>query len=132
MLQGTTQNDIVKEYLSRGTYIFPPVPSRRLTVDTIAYTVRNVPKWNPINVCSYHLQEAGATPVQEVAYALATAIDVLDAVRDSGQIAADAASPTWSGGSASSSTPGSASSRRPARCAPSPRCGTGSALSATA
>ncbi len=89
VLSGTTQNDIVKEYLSRGTFIFPPIPSRRLTVDTIAYTVRNVPKWNPINVCSYHLQEAGATPHQEVAYALATAIGVLDAVRDSGQIPAD-------------------------------------------
>jgi len=85
-LQGTTQNDIVKEYLSRGTYIFPPGPSRRLIVDMIAYTVREVPKWNPINVCSYHLQEAGATPVQEIAYALATAIGVLDAVRDSGKI----------------------------------------------
>jgi (2R)-ethylmalonyl-CoA mutase len=87
-LQGTTQNDIVKEYLSRGTYIFPPGPSRRLIVDMIAYTVREVPKWNPINVCSYHLQEAGATPVQEVAYALATAIGVLDAVRDSGKVEA--------------------------------------------
>jgi (2R)-ethylmalonyl-CoA mutase len=86
VLSGTTQNDIVKEYLSRGTFIFPPLPSRRLIVDTIAYTVRNVPKWNPINVCSYHLQEAGATPSQEVAYALATAIGVLDAVRESGQI----------------------------------------------
>ncbi len=86
VLSGTTQNDIVKEYLSRGTYIFPPRPSRRLTVDTIAYTVRHVPKWNPINVCSYHLQEAGATPHQEVAYALATAIGVLDAVRESGQV----------------------------------------------
>jgi len=85
-LQGTTQNDIVKEYLSRGTYIFPPGPSRRLIVDTVAYTVRHVPKWNPINVCSYHLQEAGATPVQEIAYALATAIGVLDAVRDSKKI----------------------------------------------
>jgi len=89
VLSGTTQNDIVKEYLSRGTFIFPPVPSRRLTVDMIAYTVRNVPRWNPINVCSYHLQEAGATPSQEVAYALATAIGVLDAVRESGQISAD-------------------------------------------
>src|SRR5580704_5859510 len=88
-LSGTTQNDIVKEYLSRGTYIFPPGPSLRLTVDTIAYTVRRVPKWNPINVCSYHLQEAGATPVQEVAYALATAIGVLDAVRASGKVADD-------------------------------------------
>ncbi|HXA31571.1 MAG TPA: methylmalonyl-CoA mutase family protein [Acidimicrobiales bacterium] len=85
-LSGTTQNDIMKEYLSRGTFIFPPLPSRRLTVDTIAYTVRQVPKWNPINVCSYHLQEAGATPHQEVAYALATAIGVLDAVRQSGQV----------------------------------------------
>jgi (2R)-ethylmalonyl-CoA mutase len=87
-LSGTTQNDIVKEYLSRGTYIFPPGPSRRLIVDMIAYTIRHVPKWNPINVCSYHLQEAGATPSQEVAYALATAIGVLDAVRDSGKIEA--------------------------------------------
>jgi len=86
LLAGTTQNDIVKEYLSRGTFIFPPVPSLRLTVDTIVYTVRHVPKWNPVNVCSYHLQEAGATPVQEIAYALATAIGILDAVRDSGQI----------------------------------------------
>jgi len=88
-LQGTTQNDIIKEYLSRGTYIFPPAASMRLTTDTIAYTVTNVPKWNPINICSYHLQEAGATPVQEIAYAMATAIAVLDAVRDSGQVPAD-------------------------------------------
>ncbi len=86
LLGGTTQNDIVKEYLSRGTYIFPPGPSLRLTVDTIAYTVRHAPRWNPINVCSYHLQEAGATPVQEIAYALATAIGVLDGVRVSGKI----------------------------------------------
>jgi (2R)-ethylmalonyl-CoA mutase len=86
VLQGTTQNDIIKEYLSRGTYIFPPEASRRLTVDTIAYTVRHVPRWNPINVCSYHLQEAGATPLQELAYALATAVGVLDAVRESGQV----------------------------------------------
>jgi ethylmalonyl-CoA mutase len=86
LLAGTTQNDIVKEYLSRGTYIFPPGPSARLTVDTVAYTVHHVPKWNPINVCSYHLQEAGATPVQEIAYALATACAVLDAVRESGQV----------------------------------------------
>jgi (2R)-ethylmalonyl-CoA mutase len=85
-LAGTTQNDIVKEYLSRGTYIFPPEASRRLTVDTIAWAAHHAPRWNPINVCSYHLQEAGATPVQELAYALATAIGVLDAVRDSGQI----------------------------------------------
>jgi (2R)-ethylmalonyl-CoA mutase len=85
-LAGTTQNDIIKEYLSRGTYVFPPGPSMRLTSDTIAYTVTAMPKWNPINICSYHLQEAGATPVQEVAYALSTAIAVLDAVRDSGQV----------------------------------------------
>ncbi|HLI54008.1 MAG TPA: protein meaA [Acidimicrobiales bacterium] len=85
-LSGTVQNDIVKEYLSRGTYIFPPLPSLRLTVDLIAWTVRNVPRWNPINVSSYHLQEAGATPVQELAYALSTAIAVVDAVRDSGQL----------------------------------------------
>ena len=88
-LAGTTQNDIVKEYLSRGTYIFGPEPSRRLTVDLVCHAVRHVPKWNPINVCSYHLQEAGATPVEEVAYALATAIDVLDAVRESGQVSDD-------------------------------------------
>ena len=85
-LSGTTQNDIIKEYLSRGTYVFPPVPSLRLITDMIAYTVHHVPRWNPINVCSYHLQEAGATPVQEVAFALSTAIAVLDAVRESGQV----------------------------------------------
>ena len=85
-LRGTTQNDIVKEYLSRGTYIFPPAQSRRLIVDMVAWCAHHAPKWNPMNVCSYHLQEAGATPVQEVAYALATAIGVLDAVRDSGQV----------------------------------------------
>jgi (2R)-ethylmalonyl-CoA mutase len=84
-LSGTTQNDIIKEYLSRGTYIFPPAPSLRLTTDTIVWTVRHLPRWNPINICSYHLQEAGATPVQEVAYALCAAMAVLDAVRDSGQ-----------------------------------------------
>jgi (2R)-ethylmalonyl-CoA mutase len=85
-LAGTTQNDIIKEYLSRGTYVFPPEHSLRLTTDMIAYTVRNVPQWNPINICSYHLQEAGATPVQELAYALSTAIAVLDSVRGSGQV----------------------------------------------
>ena len=89
LLAGTTQNDIVKEYLSRGTYIFPPDASRRLTVDTIVHAVRHVPRWNPINVCPYHLQEAGATPVQELAYGLATAIAVLDAVRESGQVRED-------------------------------------------
>ncbi|WP_426567173.1 protein meaA [Angustibacter sp. McL0619] len=85
-LAGTTQNDIIKEYLSRGTYAFPPAPSLRLITDMIAYTVSSMPRWNPINICSYHLQEAGATPVQEVAYALSTAVAVLDAVRDSGQV----------------------------------------------
>jgi (2R)-ethylmalonyl-CoA mutase len=87
-LAGTTQNDILKEYLSRGTYIFPPGPSVRLTTDLIAYTVTRMPKWNPVNVCSYHLAEAGATPVQEIAYTLGTAITLLDAVRDGGQIPA--------------------------------------------
>src|SRR5882762_946285 len=81
-LQGTTQNDILKEYLSRGTYAFPPAPSMRLIADMIAYTVEHVPKWNPINICSYHLQEAGATPVQEIAYAMSNAIAVLDAARE--------------------------------------------------
>jgi len=85
-LRGTTQNDIVKEYLSRGTYIFPPEPSRRLIVDMIAWCSQHAPLWNPTNICSYHLQEAGATPTQEIAYSLATAIGVLDAVRDSGQV----------------------------------------------
>ncbi len=80
-LQGTTQNDIIKEYLSRGTYVFPPAPSLRLTKDVILFTTKEVPKWNPMNVCSYHLQEAGATPVQELSYALAIAIAVLDTVR---------------------------------------------------
>ena len=85
-LAGTTQNDIIKEYLSRGTYVFPPGPSMRLITDVVAYTVTALPRWNPINICSYHLQEAGATPVQEVAYALSTAVAVLDSVRDSGQV----------------------------------------------
>ncbi len=85
-LQGTTQNDILKEYLSRGTYIFPPAPSLKLTGDVIAFTYRELPKWNPMNVCSYHLQEAGATPVQELAYALANAAAVLDAVKQGGQV----------------------------------------------
>jgi (2R)-ethylmalonyl-CoA mutase len=88
-LSGTTQNDIIKEYLSRGTYVFPPGPSLRLITDMVAWTVRNVPKWNPINICSYHLQEAGATPVQEVAYAMCTAISVLDAVFSTGQVPED-------------------------------------------
>ncbi|SEC78991.1 (R)-ethylmalonyl-CoA mutase [Nocardioides exalbidus] len=88
-LAGTTQNDIIKEYLSRGTYAFPPEASMRLIADMIAYTVHQVPKWNPINICSYHLQEAGATPTQELAYALSTAIAVLDQVRDAGQVSED-------------------------------------------
>ena len=88
-LRGTTQNDIVKEYLSRGTYIFPPEASRRLIVDMIVWCREHAPSWNPMNVCSYHLQEAGATPVQEIAYAMATAIDVLDAVKASGRITDD-------------------------------------------
>jgi ethylmalonyl-CoA mutase len=86
VLQGTTQNDIIKEYLSRGTYVFPPAPSMRLTKDVILFTTREVPKWNPMNVCSYHLQEAGATPVQELSFALATACAVLDTVRASGEV----------------------------------------------
>jgi (2R)-ethylmalonyl-CoA mutase len=85
-LAGTTQNDIIKEYLSRGTYVFPPEHSLRLISDVISYTVNEIPKWNPINICSYHLQEAGATPTQELAYALCTAIAVLDAVKDAGQV----------------------------------------------
>jgi (2R)-ethylmalonyl-CoA mutase len=89
VLAGTTQNDIIKEYLSRGTYIFGPEASRRLTVDLVCHAVRHVPTWNPINVCSYHLQEAGATPVEEIAYAMATAVGVLDAVRESGQVSED-------------------------------------------
>ena len=131
LLAGTTQNDIVKEYLSRGTYIFPPGPSLRLTVDTIAYTVRHAPKWNPINVCSYHLQEAGATPVQEIAYALATAIGVLDGVRASGKID-ESELPAVVGRISFFVNPASASWRRPARCGPSTGCGTASAVSATA
>jgi (2R)-ethylmalonyl-CoA mutase len=89
-LEGTTQNDIIKEYLSRGTYIFPPGPSLRLISDMIAYSVHAIPRWNPINVCSYHLQEAGATPEQEIAYALANALAVLDAVRDRDDVPEDA------------------------------------------
>jgi ethylmalonyl-CoA mutase len=85
-LAGTTQNDIIKEYLSRGTYAFPPEPSMRLTTDVVAYTVEHLPRWNPLNICSYHLQEAGATPAQELAFALANAIAVLDAVRERGQV----------------------------------------------
>ncbi|MGH6692202.1 MAG: methylmalonyl-CoA mutase family protein, partial [Gammaproteobacteria bacterium] len=88
-LAGTVQNDVIKEYLARGTYIFPPRPSLKLIEDVIAFTAREMPKWNPSNVCSYHLQEAGATPVQELAYALANAIAVLDQVRAGGQVSPD-------------------------------------------
>jgi (2R)-ethylmalonyl-CoA mutase len=88
-LTGTIQNDIIKEYLSRGTYVFPPAPSLRLIKDTIVFSCREAPKWNPTNVCSYHLQEAGATPVQELAFALATAQAVLDTVRASGEVSAE-------------------------------------------
>ncbi|MGM0562193.1 MAG: methylmalonyl-CoA mutase family protein, partial [Pseudomonadota bacterium] len=85
-LTGTVQNDVIKEYLSRGTYMLPPAPSLKLTTDVIAFTYRELPRWNPMNVCSYHLQEAGATPVQELAYALTTATAVLDSLRDGGQV----------------------------------------------
>src|SRR6201990_2579054 len=85
-LQGTIQNDIIKEYLSRGTYVFPPAPSMRLIKDVEIFPTTELPKWNPMNICSYHLQEAGATPVQELAYALATAIAVLDTVKKSGEV----------------------------------------------
>ena len=114
-LQGTTQNDIIKEFLARGTYAFPPGPSMRLIADMVAYTVEHVPKWNPINICSYHLQEAGATPVQEIAYAMTNAIAVLDAVAR-----ARAARTAWARSSAasrSSSTPACASSRSTRSCA---------------
>jgi (2R)-ethylmalonyl-CoA mutase len=88
-LSGTTQNDIIKEYLSRGTYIFPPEPSMRLTIDMITWTYTHMPKWNPMNICSYHLQEAGATPVQEISYALVNAIEILDRVKKSGVLSAE-------------------------------------------
>jgi hypothetical protein len=131
LLQGTTQNDLIKEYLSRGTYIFPPEPSLRLIGDMIAWCYREVPKWNPMNVCSYHLQEAGATPEQELAFALATAISVLDTVRPAARCPrkTSRSSPR---GSASSSTPACGSSPSCARCGRSPGCGTRSCWSATA
>ena len=104
-LSGTTQNDILKEYLSRGTYIFPPEPSLRLTSDLIAFACRETPKWNPVNICSYHLQEAGATPVQELAFALANAIAVLDTVKASSGVD-PLTCRLWLVASASSSMPG--------------------------
>ena len=121
VLQGTTQNDILKEYLSRGTYAFPPGPSMRLIADMVAYTVNHVPKWNPINICSYHLQEAGATPVQEIAYAMSNAIAVLDAVRERGRRRSSCR--RSSAASPSSSTPASASSRSTRSCARWASCG---------
>ena len=131
-LTGTVQNDILKEYLSRGTYIFPPAPSLRLIKDVIVYTNREMPKWNPTNVCSYHLQEAGATPAQELAFALATAEAVLDEVRGSGEVS-EADFPRVVGSiSPSSSMPACGSSPKSRRCAPSSICGTRSPRSATA
>ena len=102
LLKGTTQNDIIKEYLSRGTYMFPPEPSMRLISDMVAYTVDAIPSWNPINICSYHLQEAGATPVQEIAYAMANAVAVLDAVRARDDVPEDAMPAAWWAASPSS------------------------------
>ena len=125
-LSGTTQNDIIKEYLSRGTYIFPPAPSMRLIADVVSFTYKEVPKWNPINVCSYHLQEAGATPEQELAFALANAIAVLDAVKARARCRRMSFR-RWSAASASSATPASASSQSCARCGRSASCGTRSA-----
>ena len=123
-LAGTTQNDIIKEYLSRGTYVFPPGPSMRLITDMVAYTVTAMPKRYWINICSYHLQEAGATPVREIAYAISTAIAVLDSVRDSGQVPQERFGEVVARISFFWSTRASASSRRCARCAPSPSSGT--------
>ena len=108
-LRGTTQNDIIKEFLSRGTFIFPPEPSLRLTADTIEYTVRHIPSWNPMNLCSYHLQEAGATPAQEIAFTLANACTVLDRVKERPGVSIPRRRRR---SSRSSSTPASASSRR--------------------
>ena len=129
-LQGTTQNDIIKEFLARGTYAFPPAASMRLIADMIAYTVEHVPKWNPINICSYHLQEAGATPVQEIAYAMSNAIAVLDAARE--RVPEPSAWNRSSGASPSSSTPACASSRSTPSCARCRSSGRSSGASATA
>ena len=120
-LQGTTQNDIIKEYLSRGTYAFPPEPSMRLIADMVAYTVEHVPKWNPVNICSYHLQEAGATPVQEIAFSMATAVRRPGCGARAGAGGPHAA--RSSGGSRSSSTPVCGSSRSTRSCARCPCCG---------
>ncbi len=126
------QNDILKEYLSRGTYIFPPAPSLRLIKDVIVYTNREMPKWNPTNVCSYHLQEAGATPAQELAFALATAEAVLDEVRGSGEVS-EADFPRVVGSISFFVNAGVRLHHRSRRrCAPSSICGTRSPRSATA
>ncbi len=132
-LTGTIQNDIIKEYLSRGTYVFPAraLASLRLIKDTIVYSYKEVPKWNPTNVCSYHLQEAGATPVQELSYALATAIAVLDGVKASAKFRKPN-SATWWAASRSSSTPACASSPKSRRCVRSPSFGTKSRVNAMA
>ena len=121
-LRGTTQNDIIKEFLSRGTYIFPPEPSLRLIADVIEYTVEHVPAWNPMNICSYHLQEAGATPVQEIAFTLANAIARARPVRE--RVGDDGDCPASSGASRSSSTPACGSSRSTQAAARSRACGT--------
>ncbi len=129
-LRGTTQNDIVKEYLSRGTYIFPPEASRRLIVDMFAYCNEHVPLWNPMNVCSYHLQEAGATPTQEIAYSLANAVGVLDAVRDSGQVDPENMASVVASVQLLRERRACVSSRRPPRCGCSRACGIASQPSA--
>jgi (2R)-ethylmalonyl-CoA mutase len=128
-LAGTVQNDIVKEYLSRGTHIFPPAASLRLTADVISFAWREVPKWNPINVCSYHLREAGATPVQELAFTLATAVAVIDAVQATGQVSAGDL-PQVIGRLSFFVNAGLRFVTGCARCAPSRRCGTNSAARA--
>ena len=131
-LPGTTQNDIIKEYLSRGTYVFPPAPSMRLITDTIAFSTKELPKWNPMNVCSYHLQEAGATPVQELSYALATAIAVLDGVKASGAVAEKDFPRGLRAHLVLRQCRHPLRHRDSARCAPSPNSGTRSAASAMA
>ena len=131
-LQGTTQNDIIKEYLARGTYIFPPAPALRLTTDTIAFTTAEMPKWNPINLCSYHLQEAGADAVEEAAFALAAAVAVLDAAKAARCHSVRQNFRTRSAASPSSSIPASSSSPRSASCARWHSSGTKSAANAMA
>ena len=129
-LTGTTQNDILKEYLSRGTYIFPPAPSLKLTADTIAWSLDAIPKWNAMNVCSYHLQEAGATPEQELAFALANAIAVLDEVKRRRPKPSPLAGEGWEGGRSDASLADSATADRPPPPTP-PHEGAGSRLCLT-